>query len=272
MSDANVFKNAYEVLNMLKKKCDNDTNNTKFIKIVYFDEAAAQDYIDIYNGGRKETTDTETHEKVREIVASLEGQFGGSINILQYLKASLLANIGGKVSNDVNQVLINSFRSTLLTDYINIINNGSDESIKEFNEGKVFAMQNSVSMYKSLSSYLNIIPKDQLPFDMQKLNEAILGERGYYEMLLEADGKKYVLRFNISAFRNNYTLVDLPKMELSFYGVKVGRCKEKQLEIGSEFNSIEKEEPTAERIIDGDVEVEQNDLEIYDIVLAGIRA
>lgn len=253
----------------MSKKENSKDNNVDFIKIVYFDEEAAQDFLDIYNGGRKETTDTETTEKVREIVASLEGQFGGGINVLQYLRAALSTSVGGKLSNDVNQVLVNSFKNTLLTDYIKLIGHGSSNCIKEFDKCKVYAKENSISMYKSFSSYLTIIPQDQLPIDMQKLNEAILGERGYYEMLLNKDDTKYVLRFNLLAFRNNYTLADLPKMELSFYGIRVGKCTEKQLEIGSEFTSISNEEPTPESIIDG--KVSDDELEIYDIVLAGVK-
>ena len=35
------------------------------------------------------------------------------------------------------------------------------------------------------SSYLTVVPKDQMPIDMEKLNDALLGERGYYGMLLK---------------------------------------------------------------------------------------
>ncbi len=245
----------------------------EFLKVVYFDEEAAQDYLDIQNGGRKETVDTKTDEKVKEVVASLEGQFGSSFNILQYLKASISANAGGKISNDVNQILVNSFKNTLLTDYSKLIcGEEAITKIKRFGKAHVYAKENSISMYKAISSYLNIIPPDQMPIDTQKLNEAVLGERGYYEMLLEEQGKKYVLRFNLKGFRNNYTLADLPKMELSFFGVKVGTCTEKQLEIGGEFAvNNNNSEPTAAGILDGVEKKDSNELEIYDIVLAGVE-
>lgn len=59
---------------------------------------------------------------------------------------------------------------------------------------------------------MTIVPKEEMPIDMEKLNEAILGERGYYEMLLKTEkDKKSVLRFNLKAFKNNYNLVDLSK-------------------------------------------------------------
>ena len=63
-------------------------------------------------------------------------------------------------------------------------------------------------MYKMFSSYLTIVPKEQMPIDMEKLNQAILGERGYYEMIVDDENKKSILRFNINAFRNNYNLAD----------------------------------------------------------------
>lgn len=247
-------------------------NKTEFIKVIYFDEEAAQDYLDIFNGGRKETVDAKTDEKVREVVASLEGQFGSSFNILSYLKAAISANASGKISNDVNQILVNSFKNTLLTDYIKVINSSEEDTkIKKFAKSQVYAKGNSISMYKAISSYLNIIPPEQMPIDTQKLNEAVLGERGYYEMLLEAESKKIVLRFNLKGFRNNYTLADLPKMELSFYGVKVGTCTEKQLEVGSEFSTAAaKIEPTVASIVDDNCENEEK-LDIYDIVLAGVE-
>ena len=49
-----------------------------------------------------------------------------------------------------------------------------------------------------------------MPIDMEKLNEAILGERGYYDMLLKTEKvRKRVLRYNHLAFKNNYNLVEI---------------------------------------------------------------
>ena len=58
----------------------------------------------------------------------------------------------------------------------------------------------------------------------------ILGERGYYDMLLKTEKeRKSVLRFNLQAFKNNYNLVDLSKMKLTYFGIKVGTCGENHL-------------------------------------------
>jgi hypothetical protein len=109
---------------------------------------------------------------------------------------------------------------------------------------------------------------------MEKLNDALLGERGYYGMLLKTeDTPSSVLRFNINAFKNNYNLADLNKMELVYYGIKVGACKETELTIDKEFDFQKKKaEVTAESILDGDAQSHNEELYVYDIVLAGVEA
>ena len=42
----------------------NNIEKTEFLKIVYFDEAAAQDYVDVTNGGRLDWSTQENKEKI----------------------------------------------------------------------------------------------------------------------------------------------------------------------------------------------------------------
>ena len=78
------------------------------------------------------------------------------------------------------------------------------------------------------------------------------------------------MRFNIKAFKNNYNLADLSKMKLTYYGVKVGICKKEQLSIEKEFElKSENAKPKPENILDG-TKPENDFLEVYDIVLAGV--
>ncbi len=42
--------------------------------------------------------------------------------------------------------------------------------LTKFENDGVYAPDNSVSMYKMYSSYLTIVPKEQLPIDMEILN------------------------------------------------------------------------------------------------------
>ena len=113
-----------------------------------------------------------------------------------------------------------------------------------------------------------------MPIDMEKLNEAILGERGYYDMLLKTEKeRKNLLRFNLKAFKNNYNLVDLSKMKLTYFGIKVGTCGENHLSIDKEFEFQPVEEKTtAEEIVEGEKSADEREkeLDVYDIVLAGV--
>ncbi|WP_202949271.1 DUF6414 family protein [Virgibacillus halodenitrificans] len=128
-------------------------------------------------------------------------------------------------------------------------------------------------MYKMYSSYLNIVPKEEIPIDLEQLNNALLGERGYYQMLLNGNEQPTcVLRFNIKAFKNNYSLADLSKMRLSYFGVKVGTCTKEQLSLEKEFEvDYNKRKPSATEIVTGNDQIsDENILDVYDIVLAGV--
>lgn len=241
----------------------------RFIKVVYFDEPTAQDYIDIVNGGRLDWNKEENKEKVAKILAELEAQAKGGFNIISVIKASLAGNINAGVSSEVSKILDTTLKNTLLTDYISEAY--KDDNIRKFENDGVYAPENSVSMYKMYSSYLTIVPKEEMPIDMEKLNDALLGERGYYAMLLASeDEPSCVLRFNIKAFKNNYNLADLSKMQLTYYGIKVGFCQKNQLEIENEFNTkFETVSATPESILDGTIEDDES-LDVYDIVLAGV--
>lgn len=251
------------------RKEKNQREPHRFIKVVYFDEPTAQDYIDIVNGGRLDWNKEENKEKVAKILAELEAQAKGSFNIISVIKASLAGNFNAGVSSEVSKILDTTLKNTLLTDYISEA--FSDKNIRKFENDGVYAPQNSVSMYKMYSSYLTVVPKEEMPIDMEKLNDALLGERGYYAMLLISEREpSCVLRFNIKAFKNNYNLADLSKMKLTYYGVKVGSCLKNQLEIGNEFNiKPEVITVTPESILDDTVEV-SGYLDVYDIVLAGV--
>lgn len=244
-------------------------NKGRFTKIVYFDEQAAQDYLDITNGGRLDWSKEENKKRVAEILAEIEAQAKGGFNILEWFKLMLSGEVNAKATGALSSIFDTTIKNTLLTDYIEKAS--TDRSVCKFTDCVLYAPENSVSMYKMISSYLTVVPKDQLPIDMEKLNDAVLGERGYYSMLI--DGKDdVVLRFNIKAFFNNYSLADIGKMKLGCFGVEVGKCQRRQLSIDQEFiQPDDKKVPTAEDIVDGlNNETDENILSIYDVVLAGV--
>lgn len=125
-------------------------------------------------------------------------------------------------------------------------------------------------MYKMFSSYLTIVPKEQMPIDMEKLNQAILGERGYYEMIVDDENKKSILRFNINAFRNNYYISDLVKMNLDYHAIEVGTVSIGSLTMESEFGERQDNEINGFDIVENRIPTNSNDLKVYDVILAGV--
>lgn len=253
---------------MLKKQ-----NPQKMIKVIYFDETAATDYITIQNGGQIDWTSTENKERLAKLIAEIDVQAKGGVNFLSFLKASLSGNTNTNIDINTNKLIKSTVTNTILTDYISIAS--KDKNIHQFHDDSVYPPENSISMYRMYSSYLNIVPKEQIPINLEGLNNALLGERGYYQMLLSSEQKpSCVLRFNINAFKNDYSLADLSKMNLTYFGVQVGKCTKEQLSLEKEFetsrlNSI----PDVKEIVTGDTsEPSKIFLKVYDIVLAGVMS
>lgn len=246
---------------------DKNKKITKFIKVVYFDESTAQDYIDILHEGRFDRSVEQNNGHAEDISAQVEAQGSSGMKILKFLKANFSGEVRGNFSGEISKMIDTTLKNTLLTDYLSQAD--KDDGVRKFPGAKVYAPENSLTLYRMYHSYFTIVPKDKLPIDMEKLNEAVLGERGYYPMLMECEeNKQCVLRFNIGSFRNNYNLADLSKMELTYYGVKVGNCTKEQLSIEQEFESTNANW-TASNVVNH-TEPQNDLLEVYDVVLAGI--
>lgn len=247
--------------------------SSKMMKVVYFDETAATDYITIQNGGQIDWSTTENKERLAKIIAEIDVQAKGGFNLFSFIKSSLSGNANVNLDTNTSKLIKSTVTNTLLTDYISMAS--KDKNIRQFHNDGVYAPKNSISMYRMYSSYLNIVPKEQIPIDLEGLNNALLGERGYYQMLLNSEKEpSCVLRFNINAFKNDYSLADLSKMNLSYFGVKVGQCTKEQLSLEKEFEiNTSTNTPDVKKIVTGDMSKSLIQyLDVYDIVLAGVMS
>ncbi|WP_057490144.1 DUF6414 family protein [Streptococcus orisasini] len=253
-------------------------NNDKkdMIKIVYFDEPSASDYNVIKEGGKIDWTTEKNKEKLAKIVGEIEAQAKAGFNLLTYLKSTISGKINIGTEIGAKSIINSTITNTILTDYIDHAD--KDSQIKKFHNHKLVTPQNSVTMYRMYSSYLNIVPQDQIPINIEGLNNAILGERGYYQMLAydnENTQSQSVLRFNINAFKNSYTLVDLTKMDLSYYAVKVGKTTLEKLSLEKEFDvEVPESRIDIQEIVTGEKQEinQENYLDVYDVVLAGVMS
>ena len=102
------------------------------------------------------------------------------------------------------------------------------------------------------------------------MDHALSSGRGYYELIVQMPSEKVVLRFNINAFRNNYSISDIVKMELDYHAIYVGTISEESLAMQSEF-SEKKEEISGYDIVKSEtVPNATTSLKVYDVILAGV--
>lgn len=247
------------------------------IKIVYFDEPSATDYIIIKDGGAKITSEEQLDEANASAQNKTRLTVGGSFSWWPFAKidAENTTDIG--VEGVKKALTKNIITNVLLTDFLKKAKE-DNKYIREFENLKLYAYKTSFAFLGMFMPYLKIVKESQfpeeLPFDITKLAEALQEGKKYYELVAEECGqvvKKYILRFNIDAFRNNYSISDIQKMNLKYYAIKVGEAQEESLNIEEEFKSVYEEENISS-LLDRDITNNHNDtlLPVYDVILAGI--
>lgn len=243
------------------------------IKVVYFDDASATDYLYIYDGGQI----IQTSEKVKDKSKDLASKTSAGV----FAKLSWLPFLGGDASTEAHvdfsykgsSLLRTTLSNTVLTDFLSKIKDDADRIIK-FTGYSVKAYKNSIAFFKMFTPYLTMTKSDMISegvsFDLSRMDEAFESGKGYYEMIAENEnGNKCVFRFNIDAFRNNYSIADLTKMNLAYYGVKVGKVDINLLDINKEFNF---EQTTINSAFDIENKIQDTDeIDVYDIMLAGVE-
>ena len=88
------------------------------VKIPYFDEEAAQDYLDVRNGGHLDWSTEENKERLGKIIGEIEAEVGGGVNLLAMLKAAFQGKGDIGYSSIVSKVVDSKLQNTLLTDYL----------------------------------------------------------------------------------------------------------------------------------------------------------
>lgn len=240
------------------------------IKIVYFDEESASDYLDITAGGKAASTSEDVRQRTKEAQAHIETTLAARLSWLPFLGAS--AEAGGKLSaGSTGQSILNkTLSNTILTDYLAQVD--GDERIVRLSDLRVVALPNSMAYMKMFTPYMAAAKTEHEGVDLARLDEALADAKGYYELIGRGpDDRNHVLRFNLKAFRNNYGLADLSKMRLVFHGILVGHAAESDLSLESELslakpNNIVTADDVAHAGNVAPVEL----LAVYDILLAGV--
>lgn len=248
-----------------------DDTYVTMIKVVYFDEESASDYLDMVAGGKTASTSEDVRERTKELQGKVEAGLIAKLSWLPFLGASGELSAGAGASAAGKSILSKTLSNTILTDYL--AQADGDSRVVQLRGLRVTAPKDSMAYMKMFTPYMVLLKLDDVPFDLARMDEVLADAKGYYELLGEAaDGTKCVLRFNIKAFRNNYGLTDLGRMRLVFHGVLVGQASEAALGMEAEMSGSEnKMTVTAVELVDGVDTSITDPLDVYDVMLAGVE-
>jgi hypothetical protein len=249
-----------------------EPESARMIKVVYFDEESASDFLDITAGGKEVATSEEVAERTKEAHTEVEAKLIAKLSWLPFLGASAEANAGAGLSASGRSILSKTLSNTILTDYL--AKAEKEQRLKQLRDLRVTAPKDSMAFMKMFAPYMIALKTDDSTVDLSRLDEALSGAKGYYELIGEHNesGAKCVLRFNIGAFRNNYGLTDLSRMELVFHGVLVGQTVESSLSMAAEMSQqYDSGELSGLDLVDGADASTDSRLDVYDVVLAGVE-
>ncbi|MCI6001455.1 MAG: DUF6414 family protein [Finegoldia magna] len=250
----------------------------EFSKIIYFDEDSATDLIYMSNqGALREEIIKEDHDKSDGKV-SVEAGIATTGILKSILGGKFSLNANGSVGASRENLLNKVINNTVLTDYLKL---GLDDlRIKIFNNAKVYPYENSLSYIKLLAPYMIMtegkIDLGEFNVNIAMIDTALKQSKGYYEMVLNQEDKS-VLRFNLNAFRNSYSLPDLVKMDLTYHAVEVGKIKLEDLDVEKEFSfggNTQVPDAYEKALEDSGImrdNLKEDLVKVYDVILAGVK-
>lgn len=286
------------------------TDSDRLIKVVYFDEASALEYLDIKNDGRYIFNEEEIKNKETNVKNNNEAKLGiggKAFELLKYIgvEAKASTEVSGGFSKSNHKLFNSSISNTILTDFLKNV----DESGKEvvtFVDYDFRVIDNSFAYIKTIAPILKLLKDGYIDrtdefkdINIKEIESVLENSKGYFEFLAVKEEKEVILRLNTNELRNNYRFGDLQDMNLVFYGIKVGKLKKKDLKIENYFERLDskkdsntkdikdkqniQEESELLQDFEGFSEgkepidksninpiVDKDSLDLYDIVLAGI--
>lgn len=273
-------------------------NKKELNKIIYFDEESITNLIYIESGGEIELVQQQDSKSSDVFKINGNGEFGvkGSVGkILNFLSPfNFKADVSGNYSKagESSELINTVIKNTLLTDFIDL--DKEKLGVEIFEDINLEPYKDSITYMKIMTPIFSAIDGNfnagEFDVNISKLDEALRNSKGYYEMTAydaqdRSSGIKCILRFNLGSFKNSYSLLDLTKMDLRYYAIKVGEMNLKNLkfeEIFVQNNKSEEREKNYKEVADSlIVEKEEIDddtqdklalrYDVYDVILAAVK-
>ena len=128
----------------------------KMIKVIYFDEGSATDFIYVLAGGK--STDKKEHivTKTTELAAGAEAEASKSAGILSVISAKVGVGTNADFSREGNTIVTKAIENTILTDYLEHASKTGKTYIRVFSDCKPYPYPNSFAYFKMLTPYLKM--------------------------------------------------------------------------------------------------------------------
>lgn len=245
-------------------------------KIVYFDEQAVFDFLELHQNGIQ----SEIMKHVSENIVQLDAEGKVGMNLFTRFKIGL----SGNASYQRSGVVESQITSTLLSNFKNIVTNKKNSSRVECIEKvKLIIEKDSPAFYRNITPVLDMISditkmnsiadEDKINFngiEIKNIERTLDRLSGYYEIKgVRDEGVESVFRFNISGLRNNYTLSDLTKMDVKLYGIKVGEVDAIDLSFNTMIDRLSNQN-NSKLGADFDEDQDNAKISIYDVFVAGV--
>ena len=241
---------------------------------MYFDEEAATDLIYMENKGKIVESIVDTENNKLDTKTSVEAGIGVKTSLLSLLGAKFKIGTNVSVGYGSQQLINQAITNTVLTDYLDLTK--ENNLVKKFDKASVYPFPNSLAYFKLITPYMVMtegkMDAGDIKLNIQMMDEALNKGKGYFEMVLEDEGIKSILRFNLKSFKNSYSLSDLVKMELTYHAVRVGKTKLINLDASKEFayENINKE-IDGYKIANEMESISEDDIDVFDVLLAGVK-
>ena len=129
------------------------------IKVVYFDDQSATDYLYIYDGGAKVQTSDKVKEKSGEIANKTSAGLLAKLSWLPFLGGDISTEIDMNLGYKSNSLIKTTLSNTVLTDFLEKIKK-DDKRILRFPDYTVKAYKNSIAYFKMFTPYLIMTKSD----------------------------------------------------------------------------------------------------------------
>lgn len=118
------------------------------IKIVYFDEGSATDFIYVLEGGKSIDKKEHIITKTTELAAGAEAEASKSAGILSFISTKVGAGVNADFSREGNTIITKAIETTILTDYLELTAKEGKSYIRVFQNCKPYPYPNLLHFLK----------------------------------------------------------------------------------------------------------------------------